>query len=286
MLVFDKIIDIKRYLSDFRADNKLIGFIPTMGALHKGHLSLVENAKLENNIVVCSIFINPTQFNDKQDLEKYPRTLDEDKKMLIDSPCDVLFVPSVDEMYPIEDNKVEAANNINLGTLDKLMEGKHRPGHFEGVIQIVRKLFEIINPNTAYFGQKDFQQLAIIKNMVKQLNLPVKVIGCPIIRESDSLAMSSRNIFLSKEERENAPLIYKTLVKVKQLSGKLSVHEIKDFVKKEIGKNKFMQLEYFEIINSHSLIPIDDISTSEEKTACIAVKIGSVRLIDNIILFP
>ena len=289
MLIFDKISNIKGHLSDFRIRNKTIGFIPTMGALHKGHISLIENAKRDNNIVVCSIFVNPTQFNDKKDLEKYPRSPEKDKKMLLDSQCDVLFMPSIEEIYP--SNKLttsgqQLVEKINMGNLTEVLEGKHRPGHFKGVMQIVNELFEIVNPNNAYFGQKDFQQLVVIKRMVQQLNLPLNIVGCPIIRENDGLAMSSRNELLSQEERKTAPLIYQTLVKVKELSNKLSINKIKEIVKKEISKSKLIQLEYFEIVNTESLIPIQNFAETKEKIACIAVKLGNIRLIDNIILFP
>lgn len=276
-----QIDDLKANLLQLRNKNLTIGFVPTMGALHQGHVSLIQQAKKECDIVVCSIFVNPTQFNDKSDLEKYPRTLDADIVLLENALCDVLFTPSAEEMYPEPDNRV-----FDFERLDKVMEGAHRAGHFNGVAQVVSKLFDIVQPHKAYFGQKDFQQLAIVKALVKKLNIGVEIIGCPIIRETDGLAMSSRNVRLSAEERKTAPVIFQTLSKVKELSKKYTVRELKTFVEKEISQNTLLSLDYFEIVDAISLQPIDNITEANEVVACIAVKLGNVRLIDNIILIP
>jgi pantoate--beta-alanine ligase len=276
MLSFNTIKELKEEIQKLRETGAKIGFVPTMGALHNGHGSLVKKAKEENDVVICSIFVNPTQFNDKNDLAKYPRTIEEDKRLLIENNCDILFIPSVEEMYPAPDSRI-----FDFGNLDKVMEGEHRPGHFNGVAQVVSKFFEIIQPDKAYFGQKDFQQLAIIKALVKQLKFAVSIIPCPIVREKDGLAMSSRNRLLAPEERENAPYIYQTLLKAKELAKTKPVEHVKEFVKNEIDKNSLMQLEYFEIISSESLQSVQN-DRQEERTACIAVKMSNIRLIDNI----
>ena len=269
---------LKIFLKELK--NKTIGFVPTMGALHPGHISLMEKAKHENDILVCSIFVNPTQFNDKRDFKNYPRTFNEDIEKLNSIKCDVLFIPSKEEMYP-KPNK--SSNVIDFGQLDKVMEGAHRPGHFNGVATIVAKLFDIIEPDTAYFGEKDYQQLIIIKHLVKTLNLPIKIVGCPTIREHDGLAMSSRNELLSSEERKNAAIIYKTLSGVREKIPALSINELKQWVKHQIDGNSFLQLGYFEIADSKSLVSIEKWDEANEIVACIAVFAGKTRLIDNIV---
>jgi pantoate--beta-alanine ligase len=256
-----------------------VGFVPTMGALHKGHISLVENAARENNVVVVSIFVNPTQFNDPKDLERYPRTLESDLEKLSHTVCDLVFVPAVNEVYPGPDTR-----KFQFGTLETVMEGKHRPGHFNGVAQVVSKLFDMVKPDKAYFGLKDFQQLAIIKNMVKQLNLPVEIVSCPIIREESGLAMSSRNELLTKEERKNAALISETLAEAKKLTGQKSVQELVEWVSEKINKNQFLNVEYFEIVDDINLQPIKNWDEENTKVGCVAVYCGKVRLIDNIVL--
>jgi pantoate--beta-alanine ligase len=256
-----------------------VGFVPTMGALHKGHISLVENAARENNVVVVSIFVNPTQFNDPKDLERYPRTLESDLEKLSHTVCDLVFVPAVNEVYPGPDTR-----KFQFGTLETVMEGKHRPGHFNGVAQVVSKLFDMVKPDKAYFGLKDFQQLAIIKNMAKQLNLPVEIVPCPIIREESGLAMSSRNELLAKEERKNAALISETLAEAKKLTGQKSVQELVEWVSEKINKNPFLNVEYFEIVDDINLQPIKNWDEENTKVGCVAVYCGKVRLIDNIVL--
>ena len=289
MQVFTTIQDIKNYLIALSTDGQSIGFVPTMGALHSGHISLLERAKRENDMVVASIFVNPLQFNDKKDLEKYPRTVEQDIEKLKTAICDVVFAPSVEEMYPNDAGRdFKSRPTLDLGMLDKVMEGLHRPGHFQGVCVAVKKLFEIVEPTKAYFGEKDFQQLAIIKHMVKTIGLKVEIIPCPTVREADGLAMSSRNALLTKVERKNAPHIYKTLVEAKGTKG--TIVQLKKWAADQINSNPYMQLEYFEIVNAETLQPItDNRSPITALRACIAVKMvrkdsfeGSVRLIDNI----
>ena len=277
MNVFTKIVEIKEYLSKLRANGLTIGFVPTMGALHEGHLSLLRKAKQENDICICSIFVNPLQFNNIEDLIKYPRPIEKDIDILTSVNCAILFNPSEKEIYPEPGNTI-----FDFGGLDKYMEGASRPGHFNGVAVIVNKLFEIINPNKAYFGEKDYQQLTIIKYLVKALNIPVKIVACPTLRESDGLAMSSRNLRLSSEERKVAPLIYSTLSEIKKMYKSNTIEDIKRFVKNSIHKCPLMKLEYFEIVNTETLVPVNVIDDSYSRIACIAVYLGNIRLIDNI----
>ena len=265
-------------LEEIRARGEKIGFVPTMGALHDGHLSLVEQARQQCEVVIASIFVNPTQFNDPNDLINYPRTLEADLKMLETQGCDIVFVPTVETMYPEPDNRIFA-----FGELETVMEGKFRPGHFNGVAQVVSKLFDLVNPDKAFFGQKDFQQLAIIKAMVKQLNLPVEIVPCAIVREPDGLAMSSRNKLLLPEYRKCAPQIYRILTEAKNLALNHSVSEVKNFVCQEIEQTNLLKLEYFELVEELSLKAIQDWDESGIKVGCIAVFAGKVRLIDNLI---
>lgn len=256
-----------------------VGFVPTMGALHAGHLSLVEYAMQENASVVVSIFVNPTQFNDPKDLRRYPRDLEKDLKLLDPTGCQLVFAPQPNEIYPEQDTR-----KFDFGELETVMEGKHRPGHFNGVAQVVSKLFEIVKPDSAYFGRKDFQQLAVIKKLVKQLKLPVEIIPCPIIREESGLAMSSRNQLLSPEERKNAALIYKTLKEAQKLSGKKSVQALTEWVTETINKNPLLDVEYFEVVDEENLQPVKSWDETGKKAGCIAAYCGKIRLIDNIIL--
>ena len=256
-----------------------VGFVPTMGALHEGHISLVENAANECDAVVISIFVNPTQFNNPEDLERYPRNLETDLNLLANVGCDLVFAPSVDEMYPVPDSR-----KFQFGDLETVMEGKHRPGHFNGVAQVVSKLFDMVKPDRAYFGLKDFQQLAIIKSMVKQLNMPVEIVPCPTVREKNGLAMSSRNELLSAEERKNASIISETIFMAKELVGQKPVNELKEWVIEKINHNPFLKVEYFEIVDDTTLQPIKNWEEENTKVGCIAVYCGKVRLIDNIVL--
>jgi pantoate--beta-alanine ligase len=258
-----------------------IGFVPTMGALHKGHISLIEESRRENDITVCSIFVNPIQFNNPQDLEKYPRNLKEDLRLLDTAGCDYVFTPSVHEIYPEGTPGLE----INFGTLDKLLEGKFRTGHFKGVAIIVKKLFEIITPDRAYFGKKDYQQLLVIRHLVSTLKLPVKIQACPTFREPDGLAMSSRNLRLTIGEREMASLIYETLCKVKEKAGHSTVKELRQWAIKKINANPAFNVEYFEIVDKNDLHILESWKEKENSLACIAVFLGDVRLIDNMELF-
>ncbi|MEI7499349.1 MAG: pantoate--beta-alanine ligase [Bacteroidota bacterium] len=274
--------DTRDYLRGLKDIGKSIGLVPTMGALHQGHLALIKRSKMENDLTVCSIFVNPIQFNNKEDLAKYPRTLISDAKMLEEIGCDVLFAPDNDEMYPDYET---TGLDIEFGILDKVMEGKFRPGHFKGVSIVVKKLLGIVEPTRAYFGKKDFQQLAIIRYMVKTLNLPVEIISCDTIRELDGLAMSSRNMRLTIAERNLAPEIYHILLMVKKKAGKLPVQELKEWAVKKIQENPELRVEYFEIGDKDSLLPIENWHQKERAVAFTAVFMGDVRLIDNIELF-
>ena len=255
-----------------------IGFVPTMGALHQGHLSLVQQAGAMTDIVVVSIFVNPTQFNDSNDLANYPRTLDSDMELISRCRCEYIFNPTVQEIYPVADLR-----KFEFGNLETIMEGKFRPGHFNGVAQVVSRLFDIVQPDMAFFGRKDFQQLAIIKDLVRQFNLPVEIIPCDIVREEDGLAMSSRNKLLLPEYREVAPLIWSTLQEAKSLAASKTVSEVKDFIISRINSESRLRLEYFEIVDDTTLQSIESWSDPGTKVGCIAVFAGKIRLIDNLI---
>lgn len=277
MLLVKTIKELQNILADLR-ESGTIGFVPTMGALHRGHLSLVKQAVLENQTVVVSIFVNPTQFNDSTDLEKYPRTLEFDLKLLKSANCDIVFAPNAEEVYPELDNR-----KFDFGILETVMEGKHRPGHFNGVAQVVSKLFDMVKPDNAYFGLKDFQQLAIIKTMVTQLKLPVEIVSYPTVREESGLAMSSRNELLTAEQRKNAALLQRTLSNAKEQKEQKSVEELTNWVIETINKNPFLNVEYFEIVDDEQLQPIKNWNEKSCKIGCIAAFCGDVRLIDNIV---
>jgi pantoate--beta-alanine ligase len=277
MVVSGLINETRRILSIFRQQGKSIGLIPTMGALHEGHLSLIDASLRSNDISVISIFVNPTQFNDRNDFNNYPRDVEKDLELIRIKGCDLAFVPSEQEMYPEKDKRV-----FDFGTLDKYMEGKYRPGHFNGVAQIVSRLFSIIEPDRAYFGEKDFQQLVIIKKLVEQLRMPIEVVSCPVIRESDGLAMSSRNRLLTPVQRKSAPGISAVLMKARSLARKIKVSELKDYVISEIDSDPNLKTEYFELVLESDLIPLKKWPQESPVIACIAVKAGHIRLIDNI----
>ena len=279
MNTYNTIAETQSFVHQCRQNNLKIGFVPTMGALHQGHLSLIEKAKAENDIVIASIFVNPIQFNNKEDLQKYPRTLEKDAAMLQSIGCDAIFAPSETEMYPEPDTTV-----FDFGMLDKVMEGKFRPGHFNGVAVVVKRLFEIVKPDNAYFGEKDYQQLQIIKAMVAQKNLAVNIIPYPIVREADGLAMSSRNMRLTEEERTIAPFIHKTLSEAKEKAKQLSPSELTTWVLNQIQIQAIMKTEYFEIVDASTLLAITNWNDSEHAIGCIAIFLGNVRLIDNILL--
>ena len=278
MIVLESKKSLVQALQTYRGSNTTIGFVPTMGALHYGHISLVERCRKENGLTVASIFVNPTQFNDKSDLDCYPRSLEEDLDKLAAAGCDVVFTPSVAEMYPEADSRI-----FDFGMLDKVMEGSHRPGHFNGVAQIVSKLFDITLPDKAYFGEKDFQQLAIIRRMVAMLNYSVQIVSCPTIREADGLAMSSRNERLTHEQRRNAPIIAQTLFSCKEKIIDTPFDELKKWVREQIDSMPEMQTEYFEIADRNTLQSVDHYKESTLQ-GCIAVRVGNIRLIDNISL--
>lgn len=265
-------------IRDLKNTGKTIGFVPTMGALHEGHLSLVAKCKENSDVAVVSVFVNPTQFNDPEDLKRYPRTPEQDAALLAGAGCDIAFFPSVEEIYPEKDTRL-----FDFGYLETVMEGAKRPGHFNGVGQVVSRLFDIVQPGKAFFGMKDFQQVAIIKNMVKQLNYQLEIIPCPIIREKNGLALSSRNALLDEEYKKNAPHIYATLKKARNLASGMSVNELKKWIADEINSNPFLETEYVEIVDDTTLKVVNDWNEKGTKVACVAVYAGKIRLIDNIV---
>ena len=277
MKVVHTIKDLQAELTALRAQGKKVGLVPTMGALHAGHASLVKRSVSENGVTVVSVFVNPTQFNDKNDLEKYPRTLDADCCLLEECGAAFVFAPSVSEMYPEPDTR-----QFSYAPLDTVMEGAFRPGHFNGVCQIVSKLFEAVKPHRAYFGEKDFQQLAIIREMVRQMQFDLEIVGCPIVREEDGLALSSRNARLSAEERENALKISQTLFKSRTFAATHTVSETLKFVEDAIAAVPGLRLEYFEIVDGNTLQKVDNWNQTSYVVGCITVFCGDVRLIDNI----
>ena len=277
MKVIHTIKDLQAELSVLKAQDKKVGLVPTMGALHAGHASLVKRSVNENEVTVVSVFVNPTQFNDKNDLVKYPRTLDADCKLLEACGATCAFAPSVEEMYPEPDTR-----QFSYAPLDTVMEGAFRPGHFNGVCQIVSKLFEAVKPHRAYFGEKDFQQLAIIREMVRQMQFDLEIVGCPIVREEDGLALSSRNARLSAEERENALKISQTLFKSRTFAATHTVGETLKFVEDAIAAVPGLRLEYFEIVDGNTLQKVDNWNQTSYVVGCITVFCGDVRLIDNI----
>lgn len=277
MELIQTIHELRAKLDVLRDEGKTIGLVPTMGALHAGHASLVKRAVAENDVVVVSDFVNPTQFNDKNDLAKYPRTLDADCRLLEACGVTFVFAPSVEEIYPEPDTRT-----FSYAPLDTVMEGKYRPGHFNGVCQIVSKLFLIVEPTRAYFGEKDFQQLAIIREMVRKYPFSLQIVGCPIVREADGLALSSRNARLSGEQRMQALQISKTLFASVDYAKVHSLAETKAFVEKGIEDAEGLRLEYFEIVDGNTLQPVSSWDESGYIVGCITVFCGDVRLIDNI----
>jgi pantoate--beta-alanine ligase len=270
---------LQRYLNQIKKGEK-VGFVPTMGALHEGHLSLVRNAKKSCSIVVVSIFVNPTQFDRKEDLDNYPQTLDEDLAKLKNENCDVVFIPSVYEMY----SKNIVSHDFDFEGLDKVMEGAHRKGHFAGVGTVVKRLFEIVVPDEAFFGEKDFQQLQIIKKMIEIEKMKIKIVGNPIHREKDGLAMSSRNMRLTKEQRKAAPFIYKTLQEAKDFFINHNVKETEQFVIERFKSHPILALEYFTIAGEKTLLNVTNKKPNEKYRGFIAVFVGKIRLIDNMVM--
>ena len=280
MRVLTNINSLNQLLEKSRVSNKNIGFVPTMGALHDGHLSLVKLAQKDCDVVVCSIFVNPTQFNDSNDLKNYPNTIEEDIKLLEKSSCDILFLPNLTEMYP----QGLITKQFQLNGIDKVLEGEKRPGHFDGVCTIVHRLFSIVKPNIAYFGKKDFQQVVVIRQMVNSLSLSIQIKSGETIRDKDGLAKSSRNNLLSVTQRKKATYIYISLQKIKSLYGKVDCTQLKEMIKDDINQVQDMELDYVEIVNPHSFRPLQGKGTNEDAVALMAVFLGKVRLIDNLSL--
>ncbi len=275
MKILERVDQLRQELAN--AQGRSIGFVPTMGALHAGHCSLVEQARRECEIVVVSIFVNPTQFNDKGDLKSYPRTPEADTALLQAAGCDLVFMPTVDDIYPEPDTRV-----FDFDQIDKVMEGASRPGHFNGVAQVVSRLFDIVKPHKAYFGEKDFQQIAIIKSLCKQLNLTVQIVDCPIVRDTDGLALSSRNMLLTAEHREAAPAIYAALKSGVEFAAKATPAEVIAHVTALINSNPLLKVVYFNIVDSLSMQDVEKWEQADAIQGCITVQAGEVRLIDNI----
>lgn len=284
MNVFNTVSTLKEFVNNCKFSKKTIGFVPTMGALHEGHLTLIRQSKQENDITICSIFVNPIQFNNAIDLKHYPVKYEEDKKNLESEGCDILFLPSVEEMYPtgVNDNNIIG---FNFGEIEKQLEGAFRPGHFNGVGIVVSKLFHMVNPDKAYFGLKDLQQFLIIRKMTNDLSFNIDVIGVPTVREKDGLAMSSRNLRLAKDERVIAPFIYEVISEMKnKLSHSQSPKEVLDWGIYSFQENPSFHLEYLEIVDTNNLKPVDDYIKPASYAIVIAAHLGKVRLIDNLLI--
>lgn len=280
MLIFKKVADLQAWLNAERTHGQKIGFAPTMGALHAGHLELVRMAKRDDCLTVASIFVNPTQFNDPKDLEKYPRLPEKDTALLLSANCDALFMPSVEEVYP---PGVDFSIELDFRQLDKVMEGVFRPGHFKGMATVVHRLLDIVQPQRLYMGQKDFQQLSIVRDMIRQLQMPVELVMCPTVREPDGLAMSSRNMRLTPEMRTLAPVIHKTLQWAKKELETRPAAEIQAEAMRQLVAAS-LKPEYFDIVDGISLLPVTRWTDSDFIVACTAAFAGEVRLIDNLVL--
>ena len=280
MKVINKTSDLQAIIEQLKNDGKSIGLVPTMGALHKGHLSLVKNSISNNDITVVSIFVNPTQFNNPNDLASYPRMVDKDLELLQTVGCDVVFAPEADDIY--SKSETDSRFEFDFEGLDKVMEGKFRPGHFNGVVQIVSKLFDLVRPDRAYFGEKDFQQLAIIRLMTRRYNLPIEIVPCPIVREDSGLALSSRNSLLKDNEKQVAQHIYAVLNESRQFVPQTEVEELKQCAIAAIEQKPELKVEYFDIVDGHTLKSIVKWDESDYIVGCITVFCGNVRLIDNI----
>jgi pantoate--beta-alanine ligase len=282
MEIFKEISPLKAFLKDVREAGKTIGLVPTMGALHRGHLSLIDASKRANDVTVSTVFVNPTQFNNPNDLLKYPRTLDKDTQLLKEVRCDVLFAPETQELYPSK-----STLTLDFGPLDKVMDGDFRPGHFSGVGLVVSKLFNIVEPDNAYFGQKDWQQFAVISKLVEELNFPLKLHSVATLRESDGLALSSRNLRLSEPQRKVASVFYRALTLAKQnLQSGHEISAVRKQVKEVVENEDGVKLEYFEIADSKNLNVLENVDKANRPILCIAGFVGEVRLIDNLFLFP
>ncbi len=275
MQVFERKADLNKFVNSIKSAGKSIGFVPTMGALHAGHIALISAAVKKCDVIIASVFVNPIQFNNPEDLKKYPRTFEEDRKKLEESGCNAVFYPSVEEMYP-----EKVSEHYDFGPLEKVMEGATRPGHFNGVAIVVKRLFDLVRPDMAFFGKKDFQQLAIIKALVKQTSIPVQIIGMDTVREKDGLAMSSRNMLLSVHEREIAVQLSETLNYIKANKGVLEPEALENEAKKRLKQN--FKVDYIQIVNGHSLQAITSWDETDYPVVCVAAFIGGVRLIDNL----
>ena len=275
MKSFSTVSDLRAALAE--RTGKVVGFVPTMGALHQGHISLVERARKECDIVVVSVFVNPTQFNDNNDLKNYPRTPEADAAMLEAAGVDYVLFPSVEEIYPEPDTRV-----FDFGLIDKVMEGATRPGHFNGVAQVVSRLFAIVEPDKAYFGEKDFQQIAVIRAMCAQLGLSLEIVDCPIIRDTDGLARSSRNTLLTPEHRAAAPHIYEVLSAATTKLGEMTPQQLTAWVVEQVESNPLLKVIYFQAVDALSLQQVENWADSNRIQGCIAVQAGEIRLIDNI----
>jgi pantoate--beta-alanine ligase len=280
MEIFDSSVFLTEEVEFLKSEGATVGFVPTMGALHDGHLSLIRQSRANCSHTVGSVFVNPTQFNNPDDLKNYPRTLDEDIRLLEQAGTDILFAPSEKEIYPDAEAR-SSVPVVDLGLLDKVMEGVHRPGHFQGVLQVVHRLFEIVRPDVAFFGEKDFQQLAVIRRMTEALALPVKIVGCPTRREKDGLAMSSRNVRLTPEQRAAAPSLFQALTFIRKNWEDRSVAKLKSEAAALIGKSGIAQIEYIEIADATTLQPVEVIDGNSHVRCFVAARIGDVRLIDN-----
>ncbi len=281
MILYKYKKDIEHKINELKQQGKSIGFVPTMGALHQGHLSLIEASREQNDVTICSVFVNPTQFNDINDFKKYPVTIETDILLLTEQGNDILFLPSVEEMYPEGTNGIE---HYELDELETLLEGKYRPGHFQGVCQVVNRLFNIVKPHRAYFGQKDYQQCMVIKKMIELKQLPVEIVVHPTIREKNGLAMSSRNLRLSEEDKEKATIIYKALTYIKANKNEVDLITLKQEAAQMLMDNGFERIDYVEISDAETLKPLHNISDSKGAVALVAAFIGGVRLIDNLLL--
>jgi pantoate--beta-alanine ligase len=277
MLIFKQIAQLRAFLLHKKAEGKTIGFVPTMGALHPGHVSLIALSKKQCDITVCSIFVNPTQFNDKKDLERYPRMPEKDAKLLEKADCDVLFIPSVEEIYP---EAVKEA--FEFGYLNTILEGRFRPGHFNGVAQVVKRFFTIVEPDKAFFGSKDYQQVMIIKALVKLMRSPIEIVPCPILREPDGLAMSSRNALLNAEERQAARLLPAFMQEANGIIISKGIAAAKEFIKQQTAANALMKLDYYEVCEADTLEIVSGMRPGVTYVALIACFVGRIRLIDNL----
>jgi pantoate--beta-alanine ligase len=282
MIEFKNSIEINEWCKGLSAKGNTVGFVPTMGALHEGHMSLIHQAKAKADYVVSSVFVNPTQFNDPKDFEKYPISLAEDKAMLTNAGCDAVFIPSVSEIYP-ESTTYDL--NVDLGYLAECLEAKHRPGHFEGVMQVVKRLLQIVEPDILFLGRKDYQQFLVVKAMVKHYQLPVEVIQCPIVREEDGLAMSSRNRRLSAEEHSAALQLSYVLHQIQQQWKEKSPKQLQQNFNVFLNAHPLIKVEYLEIVNAETLQSIDSWTVATNAMVCVAAKVGEIRLIDNVTIY-